>query len=105
MARSTRSKKVEITEDRTSTLEAQTAPPADSQTPHLAEGAGNTMPGEEVSVKDQLKDLKQAYREAIGMPKKSNKGKNKKGNGTSRANGQENTEGSLVSHIRRSSLL
>lgn len=74
----------------------------------------------EVPVEVQLKGLKAAYREAIGVvPKKNRKGKNKKkgdaqqesegahlteSNGASQANGQENIEGSWVSRFRGLSL-
>jgi hypothetical protein len=78
------------------------------------------MSGEEVPVELQLKGLKAAYREAIGVAKKNNKGKNRKklnaqqdsenvhltaSNGDcSSADRQENGEGSLVSRMRKSSI-
>ena len=78
------------------------------------------MPDEEVSMETQMKDLKAAYRVAIGIPKKNKKGKNKKAANVpleledahltennsvlSRADGQEKSQGSLVSLMERLSV-
>ena len=77
MARTTRSKKVVITEDNTAqSLEAQ-ATPSTHIGSHLQPLAGNTMSGEDSSVELEVKGLKAAYREAIGVLKKSRRGKSK----------------------------
>jgi hypothetical protein len=121
MARATRSKKVEIAEDSTAlTPGVQTLPLPDThlQIQPLDDVAGNTMA--DASVETQLKELKAAFRVAIGEPKKNKKGKNKKkgkvqqesgdasiieNNGAiGRADKQENSEGTLTTSMDRLSL-
>jgi hypothetical protein len=123
MARVTRSKKVEIAEDNTAlTLEVQNfpLPLIDSEIQPFADVTGNTMPDDQIPVEVQMKDLKAAYREAIGITKKNKKGKSKKKanvqqesedadpikckDARNRADRQDNSEGSLVSRMKRLSI-
>ncbi|KAG0652573.1 hypothetical protein D0Z07_0168 [Hyphodiscus hymeniophilus] len=72
MARTTRSKKVEISEDDTAQTLGESC--TGSQLQPLE---GNAMSVKENMVDLELKNLKAAYRDAIGMPKKIRKAKNK----------------------------
>ena len=76
MARTTRSTKVDITEDSTA-LEAPQLPHTGSQLQTLA---GNAMPTGETFVASEIKGLKGAWRETVDGPKKRKKDKKKKAN-------------------------
>lgn len=82
MARFTRSRKIDIAEDSTTLAAIQTPlPDTPKQLPlsDISSDIGvNNMPTEGTSVPSQLKQLKAAYRNAIGTGKKTKKGKNKK---------------------------
>ena len=123
MARVTRSKRVEIAEDKTAQtlgVENLPLPHIGSQIQPLADAAGNTMPEEESTVEAEIENLKVAYGMATGNPKKNKKVRNKNKatpqqdpedahiveiNGLLvRADRQETSQGSLVSRMDRLSL-
>jgi hypothetical protein len=95
MARVTRSKKIDIAEDQTA-LAIQTPLPDTpvKQAAALAElpKGSNKMPSmdEDTGIATELKGLKAAYRNAIGVGKKGRKGKNKKGKQESLTESEDN---------------
>jgi len=85
MARVTRSRKIDIAEDHTALAietplpdtPAKSAPLAEISVPEKVNAMSITIEG--VPVNAQVKHLKAAYRDAIGVPKRGKKGKGKKG--------------------------
>jgi hypothetical protein len=116
MARVTRSRKIDIAEDHTA-LASQTPLPdtpaksaplplAEVSVPEKVNAMSTTI--EKVPVNAQVKHLKAAYRDAIGVPKRGKKGKGKKGKaqveeweGVDEVENEENTRESPVPEATR----
>ncbi|TVY35900.1 hypothetical protein LOCC1_G008229 [Lachnellula occidentalis] len=105
MSRVTRSRKIDIAEDHTALAIQTPLPETPAKSGPLAEISIaenlNTMSTtlEEVPVAAQVKQLKAAYRDAIGISKKGKKGKGKQGKQVEACEGIENDENARESPV------